>query len=121
MSMPELKGEDIFYVIGFTNQDVLTGAHMHLMQRLIAPVAPRLVVKKLVEVYFVDPFVASDDDDFEQRYGNKYQTVYFYNETALALSNHFGIQVPLVIGKITRAELPHGFGTSIRHPSFTLP
>ncbi len=121
MPQPELKGEDVFHVIGFTNQDILAGAQMNLMQYLVDPRPPHSVVKELAEVYFLDRFVALDDDAFEQRYGNKYLTIYFYNETALALSHHYSILLPPVIEKITRANLPRGFGTSIRYPTFALP
>ena len=37
MSQPELKADDVFHVIGFTSEDVLSGAHMSLMQRLGIP------------------------------------------------------------------------------------
>jgi hypothetical protein len=43
----------------------------------------------------------------------------FYNEAAITLSNQYLIQLPPVISKITRAELPKGFGTSIRRECFT--
>jgi hypothetical protein len=121
MPEPELKGEDVFHVIGFTSRDILGGAHLRFMKRLDAPAdpAPRgLVVRKLIEVYFLDAPVSSDDV-FEQRYGDKYDTVNFYNEAAFTLSNEYRIQLPPVIGKITRAELPKGFGTSIRRECFT--
>ena len=121
MPEPELKGEDVFHVIGFTSRDILGGANWRFMKRLDAPADPAargLVVRKLIEVYFLDAFVSSDDV-FEQRYGDKYDTVNFYNEAALTLSNQYRIQLPPVISKITRAELPNGFGTSIRRECFT--
>jgi hypothetical protein len=121
LANPEIKSEDVFHAIGFTNQDVLSGAHMALMQRLIAPKASGTLVRKLVEVYFLDSFVGSGDGEFERLYGDKYLSVYFYNETALTLSSQYGIKLPPVIGKITRADLPKGFGTSIRHPAFIQP
>ena len=106
MPQPELKGEDTFHVIGFTNQDLLSGAHMRLMQRLGGP-GP-----KLVEVYFLDAVTAPNPAAFKL-YG-EYLAVYFYNDTALALSRDYGIQLPPAIAKITRAGLPLGTGTSIR-------
>lgn len=66
------------------------------------------MVKKLVEVYFANSFVG--DKAFTNRYGDKYQLVDFYNETALQLSSQFRIQLPPVIGQITRANLPEQFG-----------
>jgi len=138
MPEPELKGEDVFHVIGFTGQDILGGAlsrslqlstdnlkmmaDLHQQFGALAPAAERgLVVKKLIEVYFLDPFAFFDDDTFEQRYGNKYQVVEFYNDTAFTLSNQYRIQLPPVIGKHTRAELPNRFGISMRGECFTLP
>jgi len=52
MPQPELNGEDVFHVIGFTNQAILDGAQIRLMQHLVAPPPSHSVVKKLVEVYF---------------------------------------------------------------------
>jgi hypothetical protein len=77
-----------------------------LMQRLGGP-GP-----KLVEVYFLDAVTAPDPAAFKL-YG-EYLAVYFYNDTVLALSKGYGIKLPPVIAKITRADLPLGAGTSIR-------
>lgn len=138
MPEPQLSGEDVFYAIGFTGQNILGGALFRSMQLssenskmmaalyqrfgALAPAAERgLVVKKMIEVYFLDPFAFGDDDTFEKRFGNKYQVVDFYNETAFALSNQYKIQLPPVIGKLTRAELPKQLGISMRGGCFTLP
>jgi hypothetical protein len=133
---PELKGEDVFHVIGFTGQDILDGAlfrslqlstdnfkmmaALHQQFGALGQAAERgLVVKKLIEVYFVDSFV--DDGTFQQRYSKKYQMVDFYNDTAFTLSNQYRIQLPPVIGKLTRVELPKRFGISMQSQCFTLP
>ena len=137
--MPELepKPEDVFHVVGFTRQNILEGALIRSLQlstdnlNMMGALAQRFgalahaaeqgsVVKKLIEVCFLDRFVG-DDEIFEARYGNKYQVVNFYNETALALSNQFKIQLPPVIDNITRAELPKPFGISMRGTCYTLP
>jgi hypothetical protein len=137
MPEPELKGEDVFYVIGFTGQDIVNGMQlrsmrlhdenmkmMRALRQRLGPLAHAsecgLVVKKLIEVYFLDPFSFYDDDTFERLYGNEYQVVDFYNETAFTLSNQYHIQLPPVIRKLTRAELPKRLGTSMRLECFTL-
>lgn len=112
MPLPELKAEDVFHVIGFTSQDALSGAPLQLTQRLRTPAHP--LGAKLVEVYSLDSFTAPDPAAFKL-YGN-YLSVYFYSDTALALSKDYSIRLPPVIAKITRAELPLGVGTSIRMP-----
>ena len=131
---PQPKPEDLFYEIGFTHDDILAGAlirslqlsteHLRMMGELAKKYGPLSlaaksghVVKKMVEVYFVNSFV--DDEAFAKRYGNKYQLVNLYNETAFELSNKFGIPLPPAIGKITRAELPEHLGISMQFPSYT--
>jgi hypothetical protein len=134
--MAELKPDDPFYAIGFTQEDILNGvnirtlnlsgenfkamASLHTQFGPLANAAQRgLVVEKLIEVYFFERFSLLDEDDtFEQQFGNKYQVVEYYSETALTLSRRFGIQLPPVIGKITRAELPESLGTSMRLKSY---
>jgi hypothetical protein len=107
-----VNSDDVFHVIGFTSQDVLSGSHMHLMKRL-GTSAPSSEAK-LVEVYFLDPFIATDAAAY-RLYGD-YLSVYFYSDLALALSRDYGLALPPVIAKVTRAELPVGIGTSIRMP-----
>lgn len=133
MADQQFKADDIFHAIGFTRDDILSGALMRALQLssdnlrwmaslaqkhgALAPAADRgVVVRKLVEVYFADPFV--NHDDFRQRFSDKYQTVQFWNETAMALSNQFHIQLPPVIAKLTRTELPPSLGTSMRFGSY---
>jgi hypothetical protein len=136
MPEPEMKPGDIFYVIGFTNDEVANGVQMRTMnlgdQNMKAMIALHgqlgplavaaqrgVVVKKIVEVYFLDQFSFFDEDDvFEKQFGDKYIMVEYFNEPALALSKRFGIQLPPVIGKITRAELPKPLGISMRFPSY---
>ncbi len=135
MPEPQPSAGDTFHIIGFTREDILNGALMRSLQlstenlKMMGALAQRLgplsqaverglVVKRMIEVYFLDPFVAHDTEDFEQKYG-KYQVVDYYNETALKLSGQFGIQLPPVIGKITRAELPDAIGISMKGMCFT--
>jgi hypothetical protein len=133
----ELKDDDVFHVIGFTRENVARGmqlrtmrlseenlkAGMLLHQRLgnLSAAAQRgLVVKKLVEVYFLDPFSFFEDDTFEKRFGDKYQVVEFYNEDAFTLCEHYHIELPPVIDRLMRADLPKPLGTSMQFPCFLL-
>jgi hypothetical protein len=138
MPEPGIRTEDVFYAIGFTRQDILNGAQIRSMQLssenlkmldvlhtqfgALAHAAERgLLVKKMIEVYFLNPFAFGDDDTFEQRFGVNFQVVEFFNETAYTLSNQYNIQLPPVIGKLTRTELPKQLGISMRAPSYLLP
>jgi hypothetical protein len=106
MPQPELKANDIFYMIGFTNQDVLSGSHHQLQKRLgILPHLPP------VEVYSLDAVTAPDRTAFKL-HGN-FLAVYFLSEAALTLAKEHGIQLPPVMGTIIRKELPLGVSTFI--------
>jgi hypothetical protein len=134
----EFKDEDVFYVIGFTHEDILEGAQIRAMRlseenlkammslhQRFGPLAVAsqhgLVVRKMVEVYFLDPYAFFEDDTFERRFGNKYQVVEFYNEAAFVLSNSYGIHLPPVIEKTKRKELPKPLGINMRFPCYFLP
>jgi len=123
------KGNDVFHVIGFTKQEIANGVQLRSLQLnseamklssvmhqrfgpLAHAAAQGIVVEKLIEVYSLDAF--GDSEVFEKLYGNKYMVVEFFNDTALTLSNQFKIELPPVIGKITRAELPQPLGISMR-------
>ena len=112
MPQPQLKADDVFHVIGFTNQDVLSGAHLQVVQRLGTARRPS---GKISEVYFLDSVTAPDPDAYAL-YGD-YLAVYFFNDTALLLSQEYGIKLPPVLSKTTRAKLPLGIGTSVRMPA----
>jgi len=109
---PELKADDVFHVIGFTKQALLSGAEMQLEIRL--GMGTPTATGKLVEVYFLDSLIAPDPDAF-RLYGD-YLSVSFYSDAALALSKEYGITLPPAIATITRAELPPGVGISIKMP-----
>jgi hypothetical protein len=113
----ELKSDDEFHAIGFTSQDILAGTRAHLMQRLMDEPTSGVAVSKLIEIYYVEASGEADGKDFQQRYGTKYVAVYFYNQIALTLFKQYGIELPPVIGKTSRAELPKGLGTSVRIPA----
>jgi hypothetical protein len=113
MTQPKLNDDDVFHIIGFTNQDVLSGTHLRVVQRLGMPVRPSGTT--LSEVYFLDSVSAPDPDAFVL-YGD-YLAVYFFNDAALLLAREAGIKLPPVMAKTTRAKLPTGVGTSVRMPA----
>jgi hypothetical protein len=106
MSQPELKDDDVFYIIGFTNQDILSGAHHQLQKRLGVP--PH---RSQVEVYVLDAVTAPNRADF-RLYGD-YLAVYFLSANSLALAKEQGIELPPVMGNTTRGKLPLGVSTFI--------
>jgi hypothetical protein len=115
MPQPELKADDVFHVIGFTYQDVLSGVERQLIDLFEVPAHPSET--RLVEVYFAELFSAPDIAAFTH-FGN-FLVVYFYSDTALALSKNVGLRLPPVIARIARAELPRWVATSISmlHPA----
>jgi hypothetical protein len=87
------KDEDVFYRIDFTNQDgSISKAPQQLKEKLQNVRVPLWV--KLVKVYHLDP------------------SIYFYNETALQLSQAYDIDVPRERGRNTRAEMLRWVGLS---------
>ena len=109
MTVPELKDNDVFHVMGFKYQDVLSGAPVQLMRRLGMP-APSGT--KLVEVYFLDSSLPDDPPTFKPH--EDYVSFYFYSDTALALSKEYGIKLPPVVATCARSRLPGGLSTSIK-------
>jgi hypothetical protein len=112
MPQPQLKPDDVFHVTGFTYQDVLSGVELKLIQLFETPSIPSET--RLVEVYFIELFSAPDMAAFTH-YGH-FLAVYFYNDAAIELSNDFGLRLPRVIEKITRAQIPSWAVVSIRMP-----
>jgi hypothetical protein len=112
MPLPQLKG-DVFHVIGFKSRDPLATAPLQLAKRVVGMPA-RPAGKKLVEVYYLDPLIATDPAALKL-YGD-YSSVFFYSDTALTLSKRFSMKLPPVIATITREKLPPGLGTSLKTP-----
>jgi hypothetical protein len=92
--MPAAEDADAFYRIDFTNHAARSIAPLELKQRLEKATPPSWV--KLVEVYRLDP------------------SIYFYNDTALLLSQEYGIDVPRDgAQRMTRADFSAWGGISI--------
>jgi len=106
MPQTELSANDVFHLIGFTSQDVLSGGHHQLKRRLGMP--PHL---PLVEVYSLDAVTAVDSAGLKLH--GDYLAVYFFSRNALALAKEHGIKLPRVMGTTTREKLPLGISTFI--------
>src|ERR1700737_2728475 len=114
---------DVFQIIPFTSQDILNGLghkltdlslkNLEKMRRLWTRLGPLVVaeqhgvvVRHLCEVYFLNPFNQESVEAFEAKHGvGDAQTIYLFNETALALCAEYGVVLPASKGTITRAEL----------------
>lgn len=130
-----MNPDDVFHIIGFTRQDILNGVQMgtmdlstqnlramgelwHRVGPLAIAVANGVVTREIVEVYFLSPFDVPGTVDMAERYGQDFQQVEFFNETALRLCRLYRIALPQIIGQTTRAELPEPYGISMRFPSY---
>lgn len=143
------NGDDVFHVVGFTREDVSSGALFRVMRlsdvvlnmmmklhqifgALNTAVERGHVTRQQVEVYFLMPEhiagilssqTASKQDlqAFRQRIPEEYFNTYFFNDTALRLCQQYGIQIPKVIGRLKRSELPsHMLGTIMQFDSFEI-
>lgn len=102
---------DRFRVIGFKPSDILRQLHIGVLLRL-GKSEPKQGTK-LIEVYSVD---ATTDRGSVARYGN-YQAVYFLNDTAFDLCEHYKLELPRVTSMVTRAELPSVTKVVVKQPS----
>ncbi len=122
-----MASEDVFHIIGFTTKNILDGSQIkltglgHLVLKrneelwkqvgpLVAAAQAGKVTRHIFEVYSITPFLFGSDDDIPaaiKRLGNEpYTDVEFLNDAALKLCGEYSINLPPVIGKISRAELP---------------
>jgi hypothetical protein len=107
---------DVFYVIGYTNEQVLEGGIHHLMtldgyimrslaylNQQLGPLknaeASGVVVEEPVEIYTA---MRVDGNP----YGDKFQDIVFMNDVALRLCRIYGVRLTPVIAKITRSQMP---------------
>lgn len=126
---------DIFYVIGFNREDILRGGFLSpgnlvgeitkasndLHRRFGAldyAAETGVLVKRMVEVYFLDPY-GEENPEFRKLF-DKYQVIDFYSETAFELCQRFGITLPAVISTTTREKLPDEVGTLLLFPTCTV-
>jgi hypothetical protein len=131
---------DVFQIVPFSNADILGGVlheltgmsfkNLRKMGSLNAKFGPLVVAEKhgavvrnLCEVYFLAPFGPDRPADFAKKYGSLDAfSVYFFNDTAIALTVEFGVRLPASVGKITRADmeqLPSGLGTMLYWNTFS--
>jgi hypothetical protein len=133
---------DVFHIVSLTRTDVSYGVqhewigmsfkNLRRMGSLNAKFGPLatavkkgMVVRKLCEVYFLAPFSSEAISAFREKYGQKDAfSVYFFNDTAVALTKEFGVHLPAPIGTITRGEMeeaPGGLGTFLHWDTFSVP
>lgn len=120
--------DDVFYVIGYTNEQVLQGgihrllsldAHrisnlnaLHEKFGALEPAAARgLVVEELLEIYSAMRLAGNP-------YGDVFEIV-FINDVALRMCRQSGIRTPRVVKKITRSEIPPSVGLLMTQKTYT--
>jgi hypothetical protein len=122
-----LNPSDVFHVIGYTAQTVASGSMIHLMGlsthvlksnealwKQLGPLVPATQAGKakrqIFEIYSITPFLFDSEDHLPAAIrrlgGGPYVAVEFFNDVALNPCGEYHIQLPPVIGKVTRAELP---------------
>ena len=127
--MPEPT--DVFHVVGYTHHNILSGGMFRLltladslflrMGALYSELGPLdaafragRVAREDVEVFFYTPL----DFGGAEQFGGDYQVVEFFNDEAYRLCGECNIEMPPVIRRITRAQLPAQLGITLRHRSY---
>ncbi len=107
---------DVFHVIGYTNQQLADGGirHLltldtHIMKNLAAlhsqlgalknAEAQGMVVQELVEIYSV---MSGEDNPYDK----SYQDIVFLNDVALQLCRMYKVRIPPIVAQITREDIP---------------
>jgi hypothetical protein len=118
---------DVFHIIGYTAAQITEGLQLHLMNlstrvlksnealwKQLGPLVPAMqagkVKRHIVEIYSVTPFLFESAVPAAiaelQGLSGPYLTFEFFNDVAHNLCREYKIQLPAIIGKTTRAELP---------------
>jgi hypothetical protein len=83
--------------------------------------AAGVLARELVEIYGLPSSGAEGDVHLRERYGNlygnDYQSVEFLNDAALRLCQELKIDLPPLIGRTTRAELPPHLELIVQFPT----
>jgi hypothetical protein len=82
-------------------------------------VAAGLLARELVEIYGLASFERGASADTREHYGADYQSVEFLNDAALRLCMEFNVNLPPVIGRTTRADLPPHLEVIVQFPTCT--
>ncbi len=102
--------------------------HMEELRRrfgsLGSAAAAGVLARELVEIYGLPSSGAEGDINLRERYGNlyglygnDYQSVEFLNDAALWLCQELKIDLPPLIGRTTRAELPPHLELIVQFPT----
>ena len=133
-TQPPVTAADVFHVTGFTAQQISDGAmsrmmnlwsgnlrHMEELRRrfgsLGSAAAAGVLARELVEIYGLPSSGAEGDVNLRERYGTDYQSVEFLNDAALRLCQELKIDLPPLIGRTTRAELPPHLELIVQFPT----
>ena len=122
-----LNPSDVFHIVGYTTQAIAGGSLIQLMglstlvlksnealSKQLGALVPATQAGKAkrqtFEIYSITPFlfggaVPAAIEKIE-KLGGPYMTVEFFNDVAYELCGEYKIQLPTVIGKTTRVELP---------------
>ncbi len=122
-----LNPSDVFYIVGYTTESIGGGSLIQLMglstlvlksnetlSKQLGPLVPATrageAKRHIFEIYSVTPFlfggVVPAAIKKIEKLGGPYMAVEFVNDVAYNLCSEYQIQLPAVIGKTTRAELP---------------
>jgi hypothetical protein len=131
---PVSSPADVFHVIGFTAKHLSDGAMSRMMNlwngnlrkmaelrrrfgTLGSAVAAGVLARELVEIYGLASFERGAGSDGREQYGADYQSVEFLNDAALRLCQEFQVNLPPVIGRTTRADLPPHLEVIVQFPT----
>ena len=130
-----MSPDDRFSIIGYTRDEILAGAvfdflrvpvlalrRMGELYQEFGPLAQAAengrIGVEVGEVYFLSPLEIDGFRDIYEQFANKYQVIHFFNDTALRVCSENHIVLPPTIMETTRANLPHGLGTSMRFSNY---
>ena len=125
------KPDDVFHAVGYTNQDILAGAQMRLLNlssrvmtengkllQQFGPLVPAIqsakAKREFIEVLSVDPFTGDGEMPYAGPNNGAFMVIEYLSDGALRLCREFGIQLPPVIEKLKRADIPETHGITLR-------
>ncbi len=125
---------DVFHVTGFTAQQVSDGAMSRMLDlwsgnlrrmeelrrrfgSLGSAAAAGLLAREVVEIYGLPPSGPDAEIVAREQYGGDYQSIEFLNDAALRLCQELQIDLPPLIGRTTRAQLPQHLELIVQFPT----
>ena len=125
------KPDDVFHAVGYTSRDIsetalfdllgLSGRVMMENNKLwqqLGPLVPAMqsgkVKREFVEVLSVAPFLGDHAMPYTGPNNEMFLTIEYLSNAALRLCREYGIQHPLVIETVKRADIPGNHGITLR-------